>query len=345
MGTKPAPDTNQVRCPLWVNSGHDAQIAMSALPPTRDQDVCFGPQPYPCTAANDPIRSPRRRCEQRFRRHRHAECLGRLEVDDELELGRLHDRQVGGLGALEDVAGIDANLTITCPRGWFRSSSAHRLPQYHARISRRNPVARRQVGKLHAAAGEERVGSDEEGIGALARKGGKGRIDLPDSSWHADLLREPARQARTEASERPKIDPEFEEVTEGEEVERKEKLKTKWAQLEAVVGSENRVKIDRPRSGRAFREAARGDGRQGDDRLHEPAHLRRSLPRADRAAPGVARRRRRQGRAQSRDDRLRLRSAGLAAAYPQQVAARGARERASATPTTRSASSSCATCG
>jgi type I restriction enzyme, R subunit len=43
-------------------------------------------------------------------------------------------------------------------------------------------------------------------------------------------------------SERPRIDPDFEEATEGEEVERKEKLKTKWAQLEAVVGSENRVK-------------------------------------------------------------------------------------------------------
>ena len=34
----------------------------------------------------------------------------------------------------------------------------------------------------------------------------------------------------------------FEEATEGEEVERREKLKTKWAQLEAVVGSETRVK-------------------------------------------------------------------------------------------------------
>lgn len=44
-------------------------------------------------------------------------------------------------------------------------------------------------------------------------------------------------------SERPKIDPQFEEVTEGEEVERKEKLKSKWAQLEAVVGAENRVKL------------------------------------------------------------------------------------------------------
>ncbi|MGB9898913.1 type I restriction endonuclease subunit R, partial [Thermanaerothrix sp.] len=43
--------------------------------------------------------------------------------------------------------------------------------------------------------------------------------------------------------EKPKIDPDFEEVTEGEEVERKEKLKTKWAQLEAVVGAEKRLRL------------------------------------------------------------------------------------------------------
>ncbi|MBN1586026.1 MAG: type I restriction endonuclease subunit R [Candidatus Omnitrophica bacterium] len=42
-------------------------------------------------------------------------------------------------------------------------------------------------------------------------------------------------------SERPHIDPEFEEATEEEEVEDKEKLKTKWAQLEALVGAEKRV--------------------------------------------------------------------------------------------------------
>jgi type I restriction enzyme, R subunit len=44
-------------------------------------------------------------------------------------------------------------------------------------------------------------------------------------------------------SERPKIDPDFEEATEGEEVERKEKLKTKWAQLEAIVGADKRLKL------------------------------------------------------------------------------------------------------
>jgi len=41
--------------------------------------------------------------------------------------------------------------------------------------------------------------------------------------------------------ERPKIDPEFEEVTEGEEIEKKEKLKTKWAKIEALVGTPKRV--------------------------------------------------------------------------------------------------------
>ena len=42
---------------------------------------------------------------------------------------------------------------------------------------------------------------------------------------------------------RPTIDAGFEEATEGEEVDRKEKLKTKWAQLEAVVGADKRLKL------------------------------------------------------------------------------------------------------
>jgi type I restriction enzyme R subunit len=44
-------------------------------------------------------------------------------------------------------------------------------------------------------------------------------------------------------SEKPKLDPEFEELTEGEEVEKKEKLKSKWARLEAMVGSEKRITL------------------------------------------------------------------------------------------------------
>jgi type I restriction enzyme R subunit len=43
--------------------------------------------------------------------------------------------------------------------------------------------------------------------------------------------------------EKPRVDEAFEEVTEGEEVERKERLKTKWARLEAVVGAEKRLRL------------------------------------------------------------------------------------------------------
>ncbi|MDG7035757.1 MAG: type I restriction endonuclease subunit R, partial [Nitrososphaerota archaeon] len=42
--------------------------------------------------------------------------------------------------------------------------------------------------------------------------------------------------------ERPHIDEEFEEITEGEEISAKERLKTKWARVETVVGSPNRVR-------------------------------------------------------------------------------------------------------
>ena len=43
--------------------------------------------------------------------------------------------------------------------------------------------------------------------------------------------------------ERPNIDPGFEEATEGEEIERRERLKTRWAQLEAVVGASKRLAL------------------------------------------------------------------------------------------------------
>lgn len=41
--------------------------------------------------------------------------------------------------------------------------------------------------------------------------------------------------------ERPKIDPEFEEVTEEADAPTKEKLKSKWARMEAMVGTEKRI--------------------------------------------------------------------------------------------------------
>lgn len=54
-----------------------------------------------------------------------------------------------------------------------------------------------------------------------------------------------SRLARLELEEsaKPLLDEEFDEATEGEEVEHKERLKTKWAQLEALVGTEKRLNL------------------------------------------------------------------------------------------------------
>ncbi len=45
------------------------------------------------------------------------------------------------------------------------------------------------------------------------------------------------------AAELPKLDAEFEEITEGEELSKKEQLKTKWAALEALVGDPKRIAL------------------------------------------------------------------------------------------------------
>ena len=54
-----------------------------------------------------------------------------------------------------------------------------------------------------------------------------------------------SRLARLELKEeeRPRLDADFEEVTEGEEVEHRERLKSKWAQLESLAGTEKRLKL------------------------------------------------------------------------------------------------------
>ena len=49
---------------------------------------------------------------EQLRRHLKAECLGRLHVDDELEFCCLDDRQISRLRSLQDLTGVNADLTI-----------------------------------------------------------------------------------------------------------------------------------------------------------------------------------------------------------------------------------------
>src|SRR5262249_6224437 len=108
-----------------------------------------------------------------------AERPGRLQVDDELEFGRLQDRQVGGLRALEDLTGVGADLA---PHVQTIGPIAHQQARFGpltGRATRRNPVTRRERRKLDAPASEEPIAGNEEGIGPVACDSGEDRLDFP----------------------------------------------------------------------------------------------------------------------------------------------------------------------
>ena len=103
-----------------------------------------------------------------------------------------------------------------------------------------------------------------------------------------------------------------------------------------VVGTDKRLELVAADLVEHFERRLGGARRQGDDRLHEPAHLRRPLRRASSRSARSGTDDDDGGRDQGRHDRLGHRSARVAAAHPQRR--RGARRSpaASRTPTTRS---------
>ena len=52
------------------------------------------------------------RSRQHIRRNRQADLLCRFEIDDELELRRLLDRQVGGLCAFQNLVDISGGAPV-----------------------------------------------------------------------------------------------------------------------------------------------------------------------------------------------------------------------------------------
>ena len=74
-------------------------------------------------------------------RHGEAERLGCLQVDDQLELGRLLHRQISGLLALEDPSGINADLAIDGREAGSIADQAAGRRELPPRIDRRNGMA------------------------------------------------------------------------------------------------------------------------------------------------------------------------------------------------------------
>src|SRR6516165_4559278 len=137
-------------------------------------------------------------------RYGEAEHPGSRGIDDQFELARLHNRQVRGLGPLEDAAGIDTGLTPRIQNvGTVAHQPAH-FGNFTRRICRGNRVARRQVGKLHPPTGEKRVGDNEERVGPLAHKSCEGRINLVAGAGVEDLdLQSNGARSRFHVSQYP----------------------------------------------------------------------------------------------------------------------------------------------
>src|SRR5262249_28079454 len=96
-----------------------------------------------------------------------AKCLCRLQIDHELELGRLYDGQVGWLISFENPSSVDAGLAIAFS---YAGPIAHQAASdgvFTPFIDRRNRMASSQSDDLIAPAVEERIGRDEKRASAL----------------------------------------------------------------------------------------------------------------------------------------------------------------------------------
>ena len=104
-----------------------------------------------------------------------------------------------------------------------------------------------------------------------------------------------SRLARIELDpdEKPNIDAEVADLTEDEAESEQERLKRKWASVEALVGSEKRIALVAEDLVKHFEARVAALDGKGDDRLHEPPHLCRALQRHREASTRVAQRRRR----------------------------------------------------
>jgi hypothetical protein len=109
----------------------------------------------------------RRGGHEQLVRHRKAERLGSIEIDEQLELGGLHHRQVRRLLALENAAGIDADLTPQIRIAVAVARQTASGDEFEHVIDGRHRVAQRQRGELCCAIVEERIGYDYEAADAL----------------------------------------------------------------------------------------------------------------------------------------------------------------------------------
>src|SRR5262249_9201306 len=115
--------------------------------------------------------------EQR-RRHREAERFCSLEVEHELDLGGPHDRQVGGLLALENPPGIDADLPIGIGYAAPVAAQAAGHDGFAHGIHRRQPMTSRKRDQSFPFGVEKCAGTNKQGTCPALGERCKGWFDV-----------------------------------------------------------------------------------------------------------------------------------------------------------------------
>ena len=119
--------------------------------------------------------------EQR-RRHGEAEHPGSLEIDDQLDLGGLLNRQITGLFAFENAGGVDPGQTVSAGQVAALAHQAAGGDELADFVDRRD-----KRGELFAAGGEKRMGADDEPACSQSDQVCEHRIEVALSAGVQDM--------------------------------------------------------------------------------------------------------------------------------------------------------------
>ena len=136
------------------------------------------------------------RITQQFRWDFETECLCGFDIDDQLELGRLIDRQVCRLLALENARSLDAGAAIAIREAISIAHEAACTGHLPIDVNGRNRMACRERRDLFAPARQEGITSDDQRPDVILNNAREGGVDVADAQSVQDYDLQPEGASR-----------------------------------------------------------------------------------------------------------------------------------------------------
>ena len=125
-----------------------------------------------------------------------AERVGSLEIYDQLDFSGLLDRQITGLFAVENVPGIDADVTMRVRKAVSIADQAAGQGVLAKWVHRGDRVAQGQCGELLAPAIKKWITADHERAGSQSGQGCEDRIEFALGARMQDMELQPEGASR-----------------------------------------------------------------------------------------------------------------------------------------------------